>query len=162
MKRQRTLSASQLVLLFIAGSVVATCTFLLIGILPLHAAKGAVFWAYTLLSFSPMALGFYASVRAEKRLKAGIASRDFPPDDINSLRGIFETVLWNAFSIGIMLIGIGFMLHNEHPHTFAWIPILLGQSLTRLSWIIRETTANRPPEDWQTHHRLQSQHWGSH
>ncbi len=161
MKRQRTLSASQLVLLFIAGSLIAAATFLLIGVLNLHGSTGASFWMRALLSLIPLALGFYISVRAETRLKAGIAIRDFPQDDINSLRGIFETVLWGAFSIGLMLVGIFFMLRNEHPHTFGWFLFTLGQSLTRLPWIIRETTANRTPSSlWNKAKPLQSNHWG--
>jgi hypothetical protein len=162
MKRQRTLTALQLVLLFMAGSLIAAATFLLIGVLNLHGSTGATFWMRALLSLSPLALGFYISVRAESRLKAGIATLDFPRDDINSLRGSFESVLWGAFSIGLMFAGIFIMFRNEHPHTFGWFLFALGQSLTRLPSIIRERPADRQPSSpWNNALPLRSDHWGS-
>jgi hypothetical protein len=60
-----------------------------------------------------------------------------------------------------MIIGCIMMLGSAHPHEIAWFLFILGQSLSRMPWIFRQTPVQSPPSnDWRNGPTLSSKHWG--
>ena len=167
MAREHPASARQLVVSYVLGSFVAASTFPLLGLmrgLPPRMTTGPHFFLWILPSLIPLALGFYITLRAQNRLKAGIDAEQFSPDELNSLRSTIGSIQWVAVAGGLLMISVGcmffFALRDTHPHPSVWFFLTLAQNLMRHPAVLRAPAVKSSPVDWRQRPPLQSQHWG--
>ena len=163
MKPRFNISLRQMVTLTLVGAVLMSSGFLFMSWAHLNRDHGTtVFWLRLLTSLTPLVIGGFINIKGGSDLKDGITNQRWPQDEVASFRGIFESVLWQIFSIGTMIVGCVMMWAEKHPHDIAWALFVFGQALNRLSWIFRkDKTSQQTPAHWNSHQPLHSDHWGN-
>ena len=163
MKPRFDISLTQMVTFTLGGAVLMSSGFLLMSWAHLNRDHGTpVFWLRLLASLTPLVIGGFINIKGGSDLKDGIANQRWQQDEVASFRGIFESALWQIFSIGTMIVGCVMMWAEKHPHDIAWALFVFGQALNRLSWIFRkDKTRQQTPAHWNSHQPLHSDHWGN-
>jgi len=169
MENRKTTSASRQVWLFVLGSFIAASTFPLLSLtrkLPHGQTNGPYFLLWAVLSFLPLAIGFYITIRAQNRLKAAIDAGSYSEDELSWMRSTIGSMKWFAVVLGLLIVSLVcmmfFTLRDEHPHASVWFFLTLGQNLVRLPHVLRKPPISTltPPSDWRQGPPLQSQQWG--
>jgi FtsH-binding integral membrane protein len=112
-----------------------------------------------------MAACFWVSFNAENDLKKGIAADRWNDARLSSLRN--NAPWFTALAICILVAACTlFFLHSTDSghHAFGYgFPLLfIGQTLTRLAYILKQQTQDPTGPRWTNLSAIRSEHWGNH
>jgi hypothetical protein len=163
----KRLSAKQMAAVSGLGGVLAASGFLLPS--PRYVATPHPYyplWVWATLMFGFLVGGTAVSLVADAKLKEGIGNERWSGDEVDSLRALMGSPLWNLL-VGALLLGslLGMIFLFPAPHhrfggvTYALM--IAGQTVARLTWVGRKPPVDGPRGPvWQGFSPIRSEHWG--
>ena len=164
MKHRFHPSLGQTVTLAALGGLLMASPFPLMALAHLdHGHRTLAFWSVLYLSSVPMLLGLPLFLKTFAHLKDGIANGLWPPGEVASFRGSFETVLWRGLSISLVLASCTIFVAAGRPwQPISWSLLVLGQTTMQLTFAFQTKPNHRPPsDDWRSRPPIRSDQWSS-
>jgi hypothetical protein len=159
MRPIRQISAAQMAMLSLFGSLLAGCGCLVH--IPHFEHTSTQMYTQIAISLALTALGLTILFKASATLENGIAASRWPEEEIEALRIKLESPMLPVLSFGILFASIILMLALPRHGSGVLAGTILVQGMTRLRYIMRRSSDSRPRIDWQNNSPIQSQHWGN-
>lgn len=160
-RRSLNLSAAQTAIAVGVGNFMICGCFLLLGLPREHYAHRFHPFGLIGTSLILVAVGFFISLRCESDLKEGIANQRWDSAEIERIRNVFQSGLWKAFSIGLIVAAVVVMcVVGLHHPALSWIFLVPSMTSSRLTMMTKRPRTPKPPIDWRSFGPVRSDHWG--
>lgn len=152
----------QLVLLSFAGFVLCAGSLPLLRFVHTADACHNIRWTPALLLFGLFVAGVIVYLKATTALKNGIRNQQWPEEQLQPLRSVFESPLIQVLVCALLVAYAILWLTHSHFRDLGLACFILMQVLSQLQIAVRRPRTPRPNPlvDWRNFAPIHSDHWG--